>query len=226
MMDAAVWGLLAGSAISLGAYSVLIGDNPISKLTENVYMGILGGYIFATNWDFIQRNAITKVAGGDYIYILSIILSIMLLGRLKSEYLWISRYPVVLTVGVGLGLAMRTSIMADFLGQIQATLLPWTSLNNLVMVIGTVTAAAYFIFTAQSSGAYKYVNTAGRVFLLSAFGVTYGQTVSFRFELVIGRLVSMLDPRVANYTYVMILIIAVVLIFGYTTKRIEWYSGR
>jgi hypothetical protein len=225
-MDAEVLGLLAGSAVSLGAYSVLIGDNPVSKITENIYMGILGGYIFATNWDFINKNAIGKVAGGEFIYIIAIILSIMLLGRLKAEYLWISRYPVVLTVGVGLGLAMRTTVTADFLGQIQATLLPWNSINNLVMVIGTCTAAAYFIFTAQSSGVYKYVNTAGRVFLLSAFGVAYGQTVSFRLELVIGRLVAMLDPRVANYTYAMIVIIAAVLIYGYQTKKLVWYTGR
>lgn len=225
-MDAEVLGLLAGSAVSLGAYSVLIGDNPISKITENIYMGILGGYIFATNWDFINKNAIGKVAGGDFIYIIAILLSLMLLGRLKAEYLWVSRYPVVLTVGVGLGLAMRTTVTADFLGQIQATLLQWNSLDNIVMVIGTITAAAYFIFTAQTSGVYKYVNTAGRVFLLIAFGVAYGQTASFRFELVIGRLVAMLDPRVAMYTYAMIVIIAAVLVYGYTTKKIEWYSGR
>lgn len=225
-MDAEVLGLLAGSAVSLGAYSVLIGDNPISKITENIYMGILGGYIFATNWDFINKNAIGKVAGGDFIYIIAILLSLMLLGRLKAEYLWVSRYPVVLTVGVGLGLAMRTTVTADFLGQIQATMLQWNSLDNIVMVIGTITAAAYFIFTAQTSGVYKYVNTAGRVFLLIAFGVAYGQTASFRFELVIGRLVAMLDPRVAMYTYAMIVIIAAVLVYGYTTKKIEWYSGR
>jgi hypothetical protein len=225
-MDAEILGLLAGSAVSLGAYSVLIGDNPVSKITENIYMGILGGYIFATNWDFINKNAIGKVTGGNYIYILAIILSLMLLGRLKAETIWISRYPVVLTVGVGLGLAMRTTVTADFLGQIQATLLPWNSLNNIVMVLGTVTAAAYFIFTAQSSGVYSYVNTVGRFFLLCAFGVAYGQTVSFRLELVIGRLVAMLDPRVAIYTYAMIVIIAAVLVYGYTTKKIEWYSGR
>lgn len=225
-MDAEVLGLLAGSAVSLGAYSVLIGDNPVSKITENIYMGILGGYIFATNWDFINKNAIGKIAGGDFIYIIAIILSLMLLGRLKAEYLWISRYPVVLTVGVGLGLAMRTTVTADFLGQIQATMLPWNSLDNIVMVIGTITAAAYFIFTTQTSGVYKYVNTAGRVFLLIAFGVTYGQTASFRFELVIGRLVAMLDPRVAMYTYAFIVIIAAILVYGYTTKKIEWYSGR
>jgi len=219
-------GLIAGSLVSLGAYSVLIGDNPISKITENIYMGILGGYIFAINWDFIQKNAVAKVAGGEFVYIIAILLSLMLLGRLKSEYLWISRYPVVLTVGVGLGLAMRTTVMADFLGQIRATMLPWNSLNNIVMVIGTCTAAAYFIFTAQSSGVYKYVNTAGRLFLLCAFGVTYGQTVSFRMELVIGRLVAMLDPRVAMYTYAFIVIIAAILAYGYKTKKIEWHTGR
>ena len=225
-MDAEILGLLAGSLISLGAYTVLIGDNPISKITENVYMGILGGYIFATNWDFINKNAIAKIGGGEIVYIIPIILCIMLLGRLKAEYLWVSRYPVVLTVGVGLGLAIRTTVMADFLGQIEASLLPWNSLNNIVMVFGTASAAAYFIFTAQSAGAYKYINNLGRAFLLSSFGVAYGQTVSFRMELVIGRLVAMLDPRVSLYTYAFILIIAIVLYYGYSTKRIEWYSGR
>ena len=225
-MDAEILGLLAGSLVSIGAYSVLIGDNPFSKITENIYMGILGGYIFVTNWDFIQKNAIGKLMNGDLVYIIALVLALMLLGRLKPKYLWVSRYPVVVTVGVGLGMAMRTTVTADFLGQIQATLLPWNSLNNIVMVIGTITAAAYFIFTAQKSGVYKYVNTAGRVFLLCAFGVAYGQTVSFRLELVIGRLVAMLDPRIDMYTYAFILIVAVILAYGYTTKKIEWYSGR
>jgi hypothetical protein len=225
-MDAELMGLIAGSAVSLGAYTVLIGDNPISKITENVYMGILGGYIFITNWDFIQKNAIGKMMGGEPLYIIAIILSLMLLGRLRAEYIWVSRYPVVLTVGVGLGLAMRATVLADFLGQIEATLLPWSSLNNLVMVIGTIAAASYFLFTARFGGAYRYTNIVGRLFLLMAFGVAYGQTVSFRLELVIGRLVAMLDPRVSMYTYALILIIAVVLVYGYTTKKIEWYSGR
>jgi len=94
------------------------------------------------------------------------------------------------------------------------------------MVIGTCVTAAYFIFTTQESGAYKYINRAGRAFLLCAFGVAYGQTVSFRFELVIGRLVSMLDPRVSMYTYAFIVIMAAILIYGYKTNKIEWYTGR
>ena len=225
-MDAEILGLIAGSLVSLGAYSVLIGDNPISRITENIYMGILGGYLFATNWDFIRKNALSKVAGGEFVYIIAILLSLMLLGRLKPQYMWISRYPVVVTVGVGLGLAMRTTVMADFLGQIQATVLPLNSLNNIVMVIGTCLTAAYFIFTTQESGVYKYIHTGGRVFLLCAFGVTYGQTVSFRMELVIGRLVAMLDPRVSMYTYAFLVIIVAILIYGYKTNKIEWYTGR
>lgn len=225
-MDAEILGLIAGSLVSLGAYSVLIGDNPISRITENIYMGILGGYFFAQNWDFISKNALGKVANGEYVYIIAIILSLMLLGRLKPEYLWISRYPVVFTVGVGLGLSVRTTVMADFVGQIQATLLPWNSLNNIVMILGTCLTAAYFIFTTQKSGLYNYVHTGGRVFLLCAFGVAYGQTVSFRLELVIGRLVAMLDPRVSMYTYAFLVIIAAILIYGYKTDKIVWYKGR
>lgn len=225
-MDPVLLGLIAGSMVSIGAYTVLIGDNPISKITENLYMGILGGYILATNWDFINKNALTKIQAGQYVYLLALILSIMLFARLKPEWLWVSRYPVALTVGVGLGLALRTTVIADFMGQIQATLLPLNSINNIVMVIGTVTTAAYFIFTREFTGTYKYINQTGRLFLLVAFGVAYGQTASFRFELVIGRLVEMLKPEVAMYTYGFIVVVAIVLAIGYLTKKITWYSGR
>lgn len=225
-MDQVLFGLIVGSFVSIGAYTVLIGDNPISKLTENLYMGILSGYIFATNWDYINKNAITKIQQGYTVYILALILSVMLISRLKTEWMWLARYPVALTVGIGLGLAIRTTIFADFLGQIQATVLPFNSLNNIIMILGTITAASYFIFTTQYKGGYKYLNQTGRLFLLVAFGVTYGQTVSFRFELVIGRLVDMLRPEVSPYTYGFLLLVALVLGSGYYTKRITWYSGR
>ena len=223
-MDQILLGLIVGSAVSIGAYTVLIGDNPISKITENLYMGILGGYILATNWNFIYKNAIMKIQSGQYVYLLSIILSLMLFARLKREWLWVSRYPVALTVGVGLGLAMRTTVITDFLGQIKATLLPLNSIDNIVMVIGTVATASYFIFTREYKGVYKYANQTGRLFLLVAFGVAYGQTVSFRYELVIGRLVEMLKPEVAIYTYAFIVIVGIVLAAGYLTKKIKWYS--
>jgi hypothetical protein len=150
----------------------------------------------------------------------------MLFTRLKPEWIWISRYPVALTVGVGMGLAMRASVLSDFVGQIQGTLLPINNINNIVMIIGTITAASYFLFTMKYSGPYKYVNQSGLLFLLVAFGVTYGSTASFRFELVIGRLVDMLRPDVAMYTYGFLVLVAIILIYGYTTKRIPWYKGR
>lgn len=223
-MNQELLGLIVGSAVSIGAYTVLIGDNPISKITENLYMGILGGYILATNWDFINKNALTKIQSGQYVYVIALILSLMLFARLKREWLWVSRYPVALTIGVGLGLAMRATVITDFLEQIKATILPLNSINNLIMLIGTITTLSYFIFTTEYKGTYKYINQTGRLFLLIAFGVTYGQTVSFRYELVIGRLVDMLRPEVAIYTYTFIIIVAIVLAIGYLTKKITWYG--
>jgi len=219
-------GMLVGSAVSIGAYSVLIGENPISRITENLYTGILSGYILATNWDYINSNAIGKIQQGQFIYIISLILCLMLLARLKTEWLWLFRYPVALTVGSGLGLAIRTTVIADFLGQIEATILPLNSIDNIVMIIGTITSVSYFLWSTNYEGAYLYVNRVGRLFLLIAFGVAYGQTVSFRFELVIGRLVAMLDPQIQMYTWAMIAIVAIILGVGYQTGRIKWYSGR
>lgn len=225
-MNAEILGLLVGSIVSIGAYSVLIGDNPISRITEHLYTGILAGYILTTNWDYINRNAISRLSQGNFIYIIPIILSLMLLGRLTPKYIWIFRYPIALTVGAGLGLAIRTTVVADLLGQIKATILPLNSINNIVMIIGTLTAIAYFLWSTQYEGTYAQVNKVGRFFLLIAFGVTYGQTVSFRFELVIGRLVAMLDPRIAIYTYIFIAIAAIILAVGYKTGKIPWYTGR
>lgn len=225
-MDTFLFGLIAGSFVSLGAYSVLIGENPLSKFTENLYTGILAGYILTTNWDYIQNNAIQKVMTGQSVYILAIVASLLLLTRLSEDLKWLARYPIAITVGTGLGLALRTSVTSDFLHQITATILPLTSIDNIVMIVGTASVAAYFIFTREMKGTFEYVHKTGRVFLLAAFGVTYGQTVSFRFELVIGRLVDMLRPEVANYTWVMLALIAIGLAIGYKTDRIKWYAAR
>ena len=225
-MDTFLFGLIVGSFVSMGAYSVLIGENPFSKFTENLYMGILSGYILTTNWDYIRNNAIQKVMDGQVVYILAIVASLMLLARLSEDFKWLARYPIAITVGTGLGLALRTSVTSDFLHQITATILPLTSIDNIVTVVGVASVAAYFIFTREMEGAFKQVHRTGRVFLLTAFGVAYGQTVSFRFELVIGRLVSMLRPEVVNYTWGMLALIVIGLAIGYKTDRIKWYVAR
>lgn len=225
-MDSLLLGLIAGSFVSMGAYSVLIGENPLSKFTENLYMGILSGYILTTNWNYFRNNAVSKVMTGQFVYIIAIVASLLLLARLSENLKWLARYPIAITVGTGLGLALRTSITSDFLLQITATIKPLTSIDNIFMVVGTASVAAYFIFTREMEGAFQYVHKTGRVFLLAAFGVTYGQTVSFRFELVIGRLVEMLRPEVVNYTWVMLALIVIGLVIGYKTDRIKWYASR
>ena len=229
-MDMVFLGMLVGSLGMIGAYTVLIGDNPISKAVENIYMGILSGYLFAMNWDFINRNAITKIqSGGQYIYIISIILCLMLVARLNPKWIWVSRYPVALTIGVGIGVAIRTTVIADFLTQIQGTLLSLTTFNGIVMVVGSIAAITYFLWTTdywgRAKASYRYLNQLGRLFLLVAFGVTYGQTVSMRLELVVGTLYNMLLPDIRIYSYAFIVIVGIILYWGYSTKRIKWYKS-
>jgi len=230
MMDWVFLGLLVGSLGMIGAYTVLIGENPISKAVENIYMGILSGYLFAMNWDFINRNAIANIqANGQYVYIISIILCLMLVSRLNPKWIWVSRYPVALTIGVGMGIAIRTTVIADFLTQVQGTIIPFNTLNGIVLIIGSISAITYFLWTTnywgKATGSYHYLNQLGRLFLLVAFGVTYGQTVSMRLELVVGTMYNILLPDVAIYSYAFVVIIGIVLYYGYSTKRIKWYKS-
>lgn len=203
--------IIVSTFVTIGAYSILFGDNVISKITENLYMGILAAFIFTSQINYIRMSAITKVQQGEYAYIAVIILIIMLFCRLKPQYFWLTRYPVAITIGVGLGLSVRAGIVSDFFQQIQATMLPLNSLNNIVLVLGTLTVIAYFIWTYSFTGPAKHIRNTGMTFLLAMIGTVYGQTVAMRHELIVGRITALMKPEVRPYTYIIVAAVALII---------------
>lgn len=208
------------AASTIFAYSVLFGDHILSKTMENVYMGIMSGFIFASQLNYIQDNVLGSIQNGQYVYVLAAILAIMIFSRLKSEWTWLTRYPIAIVVGTGLGLSMRAVIISDFWKQVKASMIPLNSINNIILVLGTITVIYYFVF---STGYYKgssksigqasnYIRKIGMLFLVIMVGATYAKVTGSRYELVVGRMVDLLKPEIRIYTYAFTALAAIIII--------------
>ena len=223
-------GILAGNIVTLGSYAMLVGENPVSKFVEHLYFGVMAGYLLVINWQSIYNQGILKIAEQPY-YIIPIILIVMLYFRLNKNTVWIYRYPMALIIGVGVGLSVRATIFSQFLDQIKGTLPPanplvgvplGTGISNLIIVIGTMVVAIYFIFTREFKGPMKQVHKLGRYFLLIAFGATYGSTVIYRYELLSGSLLPLVTPGVIWYSAAFAVVILGILAWYYKTGRGQW----
>jgi len=90
-------------------------------------------------------------------------------------------------MGLGAGLSMK-AIESDFVRQIQATFIPVTSIDNIIIIVGTVTALAYFYFTVKPSKLMSGSSVVGRYVLMMSFGAAFGNAVMGRISLLIGQM--------------------------------------
>lgn len=100
---------------------------------------------------------------------------------------WLSRWPIAFTVGIGSGLGLVATIQGYLLPQISDTLRPLVNVNNIVVFIGVISTLFYFYFSKEHKGALGVVSRVGVVFIMVAFGASFGYTVMARISLLIGR---------------------------------------
>jgi hypothetical protein len=100
---------------------------------------------------------------------------------------WVSRWPIAFTVGIGSGLAVTAAVQGYLLPQVSDTLRPLVNANNIVVFIGVITTLFYFYFSREHTGALGVASRVGIVFIMVAFGASFGYTVMARISLLIGR---------------------------------------
>ena len=155
-------------------------------------------YFFSIKPMLIDKfNTSTGVA--KWILIIPTLLGIAFLLRLVPRISWISRWAIAFTVGIGAGIGITTGIHGYVLPQVKATFLPFVvqgnilqSINNIILVIGTVTTILYFYFSKEHKGAFKIPIRVGMIFIMVSFGASFGYTVMARFSLLIGRIYFLL----------------------------------
>ncbi len=135
-----------------------------------------------------------------------LILCIMLLWRLSPVGGWIARWPLAFIVGTTAGIRLVGFLQADFLSQIDNTIVPfavrsaqgngiefWASLANVLLVVGVLSGLVYFFFSVEHKGPVGTVARVGIWFMMITFGAAFGYTVMGRIALLAARLEFLFD---------------------------------
>jgi hypothetical protein len=140
------------------------------------------------------------------LYVFPLILGLMLLWRLSPVGGWISRWPLAFIVGTTAGIRLTGFMQADFLSQIESTILPlvslggqtrsvdvWASMQNVLLVVGVLSGLVYFFFSIEHKGPVGAVARVGIWFMMITFGAAFGYTVMGRIALLAARLEFLFD---------------------------------
>lgn len=210
-------GLWVAAFCTIGIMSFLIGDSPMYKLVESVFVGVSAAYWMVVGfWSEIIQNLLGKLfpdlmrrtlqpgiavdAEPQYWYVVPMILSVMLLMRLSPKGAWISRWPLAFFIGATAGIRLVSYLEADFVQQISNTIIPlavysadgtidvWSSVKNTLIVAGVLMGLVYFFFSVEHSGVVGVAARGGVWLLMITFGASFGYTVMGRVALLADRL--------------------------------------
>jgi len=215
-------GIWVAACLTLMIFSFLYGDNVFYRLAESIFIGVSAAYVMVVGfWTAIVQNLLPKLIpplvrasilpgldesqGFEWIYLIPLLLSIMMLMRLSPVGSWLARWPLAFFIGATAGFRLVGFLEADFVRQIQSTMIPlvvlhsdrsldfWNSVKNCTIVFGVLTALVYFFFSVEHTGIVGQTARVGIWVLMITFGASFGYTVMGRIALLIQRLEFLFD---------------------------------
>jgi len=182
-------------------YSIAFRDNPFFKFAEHTFVGAAAGHGIVYGVDNVRRYGWDPFTKGpaltSILYAIVFLLGIVLYARYHKKYFWLSRFPLAIMVGIGIGLSMRATVTAEFIEQIRSTAAlqvvgvdAWTGFSNLLFIIITLTVVYFFVFTFPGihKGNLGLISKVARYGMMAAFGYSFANTVLSRFNMIFGRL--------------------------------------
>ncbi len=178
--------------LMLCVYSYLIKDNRVFSLTQRLYVGVGIGYGAALAMRTLVQSGIKPLLEGNKTVIVPLVMGLLAYARYIKPVAWTSRIPAAFVVALGAAITLRGAIQAQFIDQIYGTMLPLTSVNNLIIVLGTGSTLLYFYFRESKKGRLSaligYSNTFARYVMMVALGIGYTGNLSSNIPRTIGQL--------------------------------------
>ncbi len=196
-------GIWIGGFLTIAIMSFLYKDNPVYKFAEAIFIGVSSGYwAVYMYFNVLEPLLIKNLVAGELWYIVPLVLGLMMLARLVPGIGWISRWPMAFIIGITAGLNFTAFLASDIIGQIDGAIKPlnvWgdgtfmgllasSGFANTVASIGLVSTLVYFFFSKEHKGAFGKTASVGILFIMVAFGGSFGYTVMARISLLIGRM--------------------------------------
>jgi len=222
--------------------SYLYRENPLFRFAEHIFVGLTVGYgVSADLWYFKNYGYIPVVYQGRYDYLIWILIGLGYYFFFSRKYFWIYRIPISIAVGYGTGMALRSTVMANLISQINTLIKssliaadPLSTLNRIIIVFGTVLSLTFFIFTREMKGGLSYIPRIGRYVILAALGASFGNTVMGRESLLIQRIQLLLgskyfpweasglgSPEAGSYAWIMTVICGLILLYMIYTDHVK-----
>jgi len=168
----------------IGCLTIVFKENRLYRFVEATLIGGTAGYFVIVALSLLRDN-LGAVYKGEYWYILIYVIGALFFTQYIRKYRWLSRIPVVVESSVGLALAIVTAIGASVIAQVSATMLDPTSLDNVLIVVVTVCAMVFFLFTLQHKGPVGILARIGQYGIMVAFGIALGGEISKRFTVLL-----------------------------------------
>ena len=195
-------GTLAAGIVTICIFSFLYRDNPLYRAAEHLLIGLSVGFTIVLLWNSVLTPKLLSplFVEGRLWTIIPLVLSLLMLLRIKSSLSYVSKPVIALIVGAGAGVSIPAMFDARILKQVAATISPFAAIaaapettfmivfEALIGLIGCVTVMVYFFYTRPDTKTVRGVSAAGVYFLMIFFGATFGYTVTSRLTLLIGRI--------------------------------------
>ncbi|MGE5578858.1 MAG: hypothetical protein ACM3WU_02340 [Bacillota bacterium] len=193
------FGVLLSGVLILAVYSYLFRDNKAYSYAEHIYVGFVSAQALVLAWQNIRDAAVRPLQKGQWLLLIPVALGVLMYARFSRRFGYLARLPVAFMMGVAAGVSITGAIVAQFVTQVRATMLPLTSVNNVVIVVGTASTLAFFLFIpmgkhfGNGNGGGRFspmsiMSNIGRATMMAAFGSSYGFIVMSRLSYLVARL--------------------------------------
>jgi len=203
--------LWATAIATLGVYTILYRENPVSRLFEHIFVGLSAGYLIVATWTLNLEGKWWNpmVHERKWYWIFAPIVGLLFYFIYSRRFLWLARLVMGLFFGTAAGTFFR-QFFPIYAPQVSASFKPLSPqqamsledflfrlvLQNWLFVIIMLTVLSYFFFAIPHEGRFgrSLGRSAllGRWFLMIAFGAMFGNTVMARMSLFIGRMYFLL----------------------------------
>lgn len=215
------FGIWVSALLTLSILSFLWGDNVLYKIAEAIFVGSSAAYAMVVAfWTELATNLFGKLMPGvmqatflpgmdpsaevEWIYLVPLALSVLMLWRLAPRGAWVARWPLAFFIGATAGIRMVAYFESDFVAQLQSSIIPLIlytdgrfdivgSIKNAILVLGLVSALVYFFFSIEHEGVVGRVSRIGIWVLMITFGTSFAYTVMGRIALLAQRLEFLFD---------------------------------
>jgi hypothetical protein len=118
-------------------YSYLWKDSKLFRLGGHVSVALAAAHTMVMGYNnVIEVSWKPMTTEGARWMIIPLVLGVPLYARYWKGVAFWSRLPIAFTVGTGAALAIRGELNASVVQQVRATMVPLSSLDNILLVIG------------------------------------------------------------------------------------------